>query len=77
MASRTSLVGVWGVLLIAVFGELSAQQMVAAPGIDTVPRQLLGWMHAGVDELASATSLLIAGLLSSILGGLLWFWRWR
>ncbi|MFM7563173.1 MAG: hypothetical protein ACKO81_09090 [Planctomycetota bacterium] len=77
MANRASLLGVWGVLLIVVFGDLSAQQMVAAPGIDTIPRQLLGWMHAGVDELAAATSILVAALLSLLLTSLLWCCRWR
>jgi ABC-type spermidine/putrescine transport system permease subunit II len=77
MANRTSLLGVWGVLLIVVFGDLSAQQMVAAPGIDTIPRQLLGWMHAGVDELAAATSILVAALVSLLLTALLWSCRWR
>jgi ABC-type Fe3+ transport system permease subunit len=77
MANRTSLLGVWGVLLIVVFGDLSAQQMVAAPGIDTIPRQLLGWMHAGVDELAAATSILVAALVSLLLVALLWCCRWR
>lgn len=77
MANRTSLLGVWGVLLIVVFGDLSAQQMVAAPGIDTIPRQLLGWMHAGVDELAAATSILVSALVSLLLTALLWCCRWR
>lgn len=66
--------GVWLFLVVIVLGDLSAQQMVVAPGIDTLPRQLLGWLHAGVDELAAATSLLVAGLFGLLgLGlGALW-----
>lgn len=61
-ANWKRLAGVWLFLVVIVLGDLSAQQMVVAPGIDTLPRQLLGWLHAGVDELAAATSLLVAGL---------------
>jgi ABC-type Fe3+ transport system permease subunit len=61
-ANWQRLAGVWLLLVVIVLGDLSAQQMVVAPGIDTLPRQLLGWLHAGVDELAAATSLLVAGL---------------
>ncbi|MFN5320891.1 MAG: hypothetical protein ACK493_06725 [Planctomycetota bacterium] len=71
------LAGVWLLLLVVVLGDLSAQQMVVAPGIDTLPRQLLGWMHAGVDELAAATSLLVAGMFG-LLGfavGRVWLGR--
>lgn len=73
--NRRILLGGWVLLVVTVFGDLSAQQMVAVPGIDTIPRQLLGWMHAGVDELAAATSLLVAGILSLVLGGTLWLVR--
>jgi ABC-type spermidine/putrescine transport system permease subunit II len=71
------LAGVWLLLLVVALGDLSAQQMVVAPGIDTLPRQLLGWMHAGVDELAAATSLLVAGMFG-LLGfavGRVWLGR--
>lgn len=48
----------WLVLVIAwMFGELSASQMVLPPGIDTVPRLMLGFLHAGVDEMTAAMSL--------------------
>lgn len=68
------LAGVWLLLMVMVLGELSAQQMVVAPGIDTLPRQLLGWMHAGVDELAAASSLLVAGLFGLLGLGLRRIW---
>lgn len=77
LANWRWLAGIWLLLAVWVLGDLSAQQMVAAPGIDTIPRQLLGWMHAGVDELAAGTSLLLAALLSLLacVAGRLWIRR--
>jgi ABC-type spermidine/putrescine transport system permease subunit II len=63
---RNSLIGLWLLFFAISFGELSAQQLVVPPGIDTIPRQLLGWLHSGVDEMAAAASLSIVGLVGLI-----------
>ena len=78
-SKRNSLIGLWLLFFVITFGELSAQQMVVPPGIDTVPRQLLGWLHSGVDEMAAAASLSIAGLvgLISTIAALLMTWPGR
>jgi ABC-type spermidine/putrescine transport system permease subunit II len=71
--------GVFGLMLIAFalcFSELSAAQMVVPAGIDTVPRLTLGLLHAGVDEMASAISLVAALVISAVaLIGLAFFGR--
>jgi ABC-type spermidine/putrescine transport system permease subunit II len=52
------------------FGELSAAQLVIPPGVDTIPRLMLGLLHSGVDEMtAGLTLILIGGLLSLTLVG--------
>jgi ABC-type spermidine/putrescine transport system permease subunit II len=48
------------------FGELSASQIVRPAGMDTVPRKMLGDLHAGVNELTAGitivTVLVIVGI---------------
>ena len=61
---RRSIFGGWIVLFAWCFGELSASQMVLPPGIDTVPRLMLGLLHAGVDETTAALTLLGLGGIS-------------
>lgn len=65
--------GLGVMFLIIAWGELSAQQMVAAAGIDTIPRLLLGWLHSGVDEMAAATSLILGWVWALLaVAGLSW-----
>jgi len=45
------------------FGELSAAQLVIPPGIDTIPRLMLGLLHAGVDEMTAALTLILVGAM--------------
>ena len=42
------------------FGELSASQIVRPAGIDTVPRKMLGDLHAGVNELTAGITIVTA-----------------
>lgn len=70
-----------GLILGAVsFGELSASRMVLPPGMQTIPGRILGFMHAGVDEMTAALALVTAALLAGLIGmgaGLLWLPAWR
>ena len=58
---RHGIAGGWLVMFAWCFGELSASQMVLPPGIDTVPRLMLGLLHAGVDETTAALTLIGIG----------------
>jgi ABC-type Fe3+ transport system permease subunit len=53
------LLGVAILLFAWMFGELSASQMVLPAGVDTVPRLMLGFLHAGVDEMTAAFGLIL------------------
>jgi ABC-type spermidine/putrescine transport system permease subunit II len=37
--------------------------MVLPPGMDTVPRRALGMLHAGVDEMTAALTLVTIGFV--------------
>ena len=52
--------GTWLLTFALSFGELSASQLVLPPGMDTLPRLMLGLLHAGVDEMTAAITILIA-----------------
>ncbi len=58
--------GLWILLGVISFGELSATQMVTPPGIETVPQVTLGKLHAGVDEATAALTILTTGLIVAI-----------
>jgi iron(III) transport system permease protein len=55
--------GCWVLTVAICFGELSATQMVLPPGMDTVPRRALGMLHAGVDEMTAALTLVTIGFV--------------
>ena len=57
--NRRALAGVWLIVAALGFGELSASQMVRPPGMDTLPRKLLGDLHAGVNELTAGIGLVV------------------
>ena len=44
------LLGVFVLLFAICFGELSASQLSVPPGIDTIPRRMLGLLHSGVND---------------------------
>lgn len=72
-ANRQALAGLWWLLLVLCFGELSASHLVRPSGIDILPRLALGKMHSGVDEQTAAIGLAVgaASVLGAGLGYLL------
>jgi len=58
--NRTALVGCWFVTFALSFGELSASQVVRPAGMDTVPRKMLGDLHAGVNEMTAGITIVTA-----------------
>lgn len=71
--NRLALAGCWLLTFALCFGELSASQMVLPPGMDTVPRLTLGLLHAGVDEMTAALTIVtVSGIMGvSLIGWLL------
>lgn len=57
--NRKTLLGCFLLMVALSWGELSANQMVLPPGILTVPRTMLGWLHSGVDERTAALALIV------------------
>ena len=62
-ANAYALLGSWLLTFALCFGELSASQLVLPPGMDTLPRLMLGLLHAGVDEMTAAIAILIAATI--------------
>jgi iron(III) transport system permease protein len=60
------LFGCWLVTFAICMGELSASQIVLPPGIDTLPRLMLGLLHAGVDEMTAGITLVLMALIGTI-----------
>ena len=74
-----TLVG-FGMLLFAMcFGELSASQLAVPPGIDTIPRRMLGLLHSGVNDVTAGLTLFLSGLIILIctIGFTLVRWKHR
>ncbi len=65
-----AIIGCWLITFAICLGELSASQLVLPPGMDTVPRLTLGWLHSGVDEMTAAITIVSVGgiILLSLLG---------
>lgn len=58
--------GLCGVALIVFghsFGELSASQLAVPPGMDTVPRRMLGMLHSGVNDHTAGLTIAIVGFI--------------
>ncbi|MFT5302009.1 MAG: iron(III) transport system permease protein [Mariniblastus sp.] len=55
-----AMLGCWFLTFAFCFGELSASQIVRPAGIDTVPRKMLGDLHAGVNELTAGITIVTA-----------------
>jgi iron(III) transport system permease protein len=58
-----AIAGCWLITFAFCFGELSASQLVLPPGIDTMPRLMLGLLHAGVDEMTAALTIVMVGII--------------
>jgi ABC-type Fe3+ transport system permease subunit len=65
-ANALSLAGCWLISFAFCFGELSASQIVRPAGIDTVPRKMLGDLHAGVNEMTAGITIVTAFTIVSI-----------
>ena len=61
-----ALAGCWLITFAFCFGELSASQIVRPAGIDTVPRKMLGDLHAGVNELTAGITIVTAFTIVAI-----------
>ena len=61
--NKQVLFGCWLISFALCFGELSTSQMVLPPGMDTVPRTTLGLLHAGVDEMTAALTIVTVALI--------------
>ena len=73
-----AVLGCWLITFSVSFGELSASQLVIPPGIDTMPRLMLGLLHAGVDEMTAALTLIMGTMVLTVAAGgwLLISWSW-
>jgi iron(III) transport system permease protein len=60
------LFGCWLVTLAICVGELSASQLVLPPGMDTLPRLMLGLLHAGVDEMTAGITIILIAVIGLI-----------
>ena len=72
IANIAALVGCWLISFAFCFGELSASQIVRPAGIDTVPRKMLGDLHAGVNEMTAGITIVMAFTIVAI--SLLGWW---
>ena len=63
MGNWVALTGCWLISFACSFGELSASQIVRPAGIDTVPRKMLGDLHAGVNELTAGITIVTASMI--------------
>ncbi len=72
MGNVLALVGCWLISFAVCFGELSASQVVRPAGIDTVPRKMLGDLHAGVNEMTAGITIVTAFMIVAV--SLLGWW---
>lgn len=79
VANILPITGIAILCFVLAYGELSATQMLLPPGVETVPRLTLGLMHAGVNNMTAALSIvnIIAILLVSGSGWWLISLKWR
>ena len=52
----------WLVALVVAWGELAASILLTPPGVITLPIQIFGLIHYGVDDQVAAISLVQCGL---------------
>lgn len=60
------LLGFLLLLFACCFGELSASQLAIPPGIDTIPRRMLGLLHSGVNDVTAGLTLVLSAMVLSI-----------
>lgn len=65
-ANALSIAGCWLLSFAFGFGELSASHLVRPAGIDTVPRKMLGDLHAGVNEMTAGITIVTAFAIISV-----------
>ena len=75
LANFLPLAGCWLISFAFSFGELSASQIVRPAGIDTVPRKMLGDLHAGVNEMTAGITIVTAFTIVSVSLAGWWFIR--
>jgi iron(III) transport system permease protein len=73
------LLGCWLVTLAICLGDLSASQLVLPPGMDTLPRLMLGLLHSGVDELTAGITIVMLSAIGliSVVGWTMIQWSFR
>ena len=76
-ANWLPLLGCWLITFACCFGELSASQMVRPAGMDTVPRKMLGDLHAGVNELTAGITIVTVLVIVGISAAGWWVVRWN
>lgn len=70
-----AILGCWIICFACCFGELSASHLVRPAGMDTVPRKMLGDLHAGVNELTAGVTIIITLIFVGLTwGGWLLIW---
>lgn len=77
--NRLPLLGVAVLCFVVAYGDLSSTQMVLPPGVETVPRLTLGLMHAGVNKMTAALTIVNVGTLLVVSAGAWWLvcLKWR
>ena len=60
------LIGFLFLLFATCFGELSASQLAIPPGIDTIPRRMLGLLHSGVNDVTAGLTLILSVVILAI-----------
>ena len=77
LANGKMLLGSMIIVFAVCFGELSATQLAVPPGIDTIPRRMLGLLHSGVnDHTAGLTIVSVCTVWLLILAGF-WLFNWN
>jgi ABC-type spermidine/putrescine transport system permease subunit II len=66
LANLFAIAGCWLISFAFCFGELSASHIVRPAGIDTVPRKMLGDLHAGVNEMTAGITIVTSLTIVSI-----------
>ncbi|MDG1872703.1 MAG: hypothetical protein P8J27_02235 [Mariniblastus sp.] len=62
-ANKYAIIGCWLISFAFCFGELSASHIVRPAGMDTVPRKMLGDLHAGVNEMTAGITIVTASTI--------------
>ena len=63
VAQWRMLLGSLVIIFAICFGELSASQLVVPPGMDTLPRRMLGLLHSGVNDHTAGLTIVSVSLV--------------